>query len=300
MAPEVDPIFVVGAGRVGSALGALLSRAGQEVLGLWSRSRVRAEAARVLTGLPCAFDALPPDIGRARTVVVAVHDEAVVAVAGALLDGGLLRSAMTVLHCGGARPAREALSPLVGHEQLSLGTLHPLIAVADAAQALRHLPGAHFAVEGEAAAREVARALAGAAGARTFELAAEQMTLYHTAAVLASNHPVAIWHVARMLLEQAGVAPAGEALSGLLRSTLENVEELGLPWALTGPVRRGDATTVSRHLDELGRRAPGLVPLYRACTLAAADTAESAEPGLSLERIRELVKPEVKSQVKSS
>jgi predicted short-subunit dehydrogenase-like oxidoreductase (DUF2520 family) len=294
---EIEPVFVVGAGRVGSALGGLLAGAGLEVLGLWSRSSRTAEAAGALTGLPCAFDALSPDIGMARTVVIAVHDEAVPAVAGALLDGGLLRSAETVLHCGGALPAREALSPLVGQEQFSLGTLHPLVAVADPARALRHLPGAHFAVEGDEEARETGRMLARSIGARTFELEAGEMTLYHAAAVLASNHPVAIWHAARQLLEQAGVAAAGDALSGLLRSTLENVEQLGLPGALTGPVRRGDASTVIRHMEELGRRAPRLLPLYQACTAAAAQTAEHAEPGLkeALERIRGLVKPQVKS-----
>ena len=275
---------------MGSALAVLLDRAGGDVLGLWSRSRERAEAARALGGPACHHGAFPDCIGRARTVVLAIHDPAVPVVAGALLDGGLLRSANTVLHCGGARAAREALAPLSGHDRFGLGTFHPLVAVADPAHALRHLATAHFAVEGDARARSVSRALAAGLGAKTFELAAEAMTLYHAAAVLASNHPVAIWHAAVGLLEEAGVEPAGEALVGLLRSTVDNVEQLGLPAALTGPVRRADAPTVSRHLTELSRRAPKLVPLYRSGTLAAVDTARAADPALrpALERIRAL------------
>jgi predicted short-subunit dehydrogenase-like oxidoreductase (DUF2520 family) len=61
---------------------------------------------------------------------------------------------------------------------------------------------------------------------------------------------------------------AAQMLGPLLRSVADNVEALGLPDALTGPVRRGDARGVERHLDVIENRSPDLVPLYRALVRA--------------------------------
>jgi predicted short-subunit dehydrogenase-like oxidoreductase (DUF2520 family) len=210
-------------------------------------------------------------------------------VAGALLDGGLLRGARVVLHCGGAVPARVALSPIA--DLVATGTLHPLVAVADPEQAVRLLPGGFFAIEGEERARTTARDLVTLIGARPFEIEAEAMILYHAAAVLASNHAVALWHEAQLLLQQAGLDPelARAALTGLLRSTLENVEALGLPDALTGPVRRGDRETIVRHLEALDQSAPHLAALYRRCTAAAVRAAMAAEGGSTAVRLQGLL-----------
>jgi predicted short-subunit dehydrogenase-like oxidoreductase (DUF2520 family) len=200
-------------------------------------------------------------------------------VAGALLDGGLLRGAEVVLHCGGGRAAGEALSALSG--VVACGTLHPLVAVAGGEQAVRLIPRAYFAVEGDSEARLGAEAIAAAIGARTFELRGGAMTLYHAAAVIASNHPVALWHGALGLLRQAGIDDevALEAMMALVRSAVENVASQGLPDALTGPVRRGDSASVLRHLEELTRHAPHLLDSYRACSVAAVATARRTRDG---------------------
>jgi predicted short-subunit dehydrogenase-like oxidoreductase (DUF2520 family) len=57
-------------------------------------------------------------------------------------------------------------------------------------------------------------------------------------------------------------------LGPLLRSVAENVEALGLPEALTGPVRRGDADALRRHLATLRAKLPSAVPLYLAAARA--------------------------------
>lgn len=279
--PVADPvpIFIVGAGRVGSALAALLSRASRPPSGLWSYTKSGADRARAVTGLECSHGAFPASIAEARVLILSVRDTALPLVAGALLDGGLLRCAQVVLHCGGSAPARVALSPIA--DLVATGTLHPLVAVADPEQAVRLLPNGYFAIEGEERARAAAHDLVDLIGARTFEIEAEAMTLYHAAAVLASNHAVALWHEAQLLLQQAGLDPqlARSSLTCLLRSTLENVESLGLPEALTGPVRRGDRETIVRHLEALERSAPHLTSLYRACTGAAVRAAKATEGG---------------------
>ncbi len=278
---SLGPVYIVGAGRVGTALALLARRAGLELAGLWTRSQASAARVKQAVSLECAWGALPDDIGRAQLVIVSVRDPEVPAVCGALLDGGLLRSSQAVLHCGGARPAAEAMANLV--PSVPVGTFHPLVAAASPEQAARAMPGAYFAIEGDDPARARARQLARRLEVGWFELDAEQMTPYHAAAVMASNHAVALWHAAARLLAEAGLerARCQEVLLPLLRSTLDNVAQMPLEQALTGPVRRGDPDTVGRHLEMIQRRIPELADLYRAGTDQAVDLARGSGEDLA-------------------
>jgi predicted short-subunit dehydrogenase-like oxidoreductase (DUF2520 family) len=93
---------------------------------------------------------------------------------------------------------------------------------------------------------------------------------YHAAAGLVANGAAALAAAGTELLGKAGVPPgtASKMLGPLLRSVADNVERLGMPNALTGPVRRGDAKAVERHLEIIASRCPDLVVLYRALVVA--------------------------------
>jgi predicted short-subunit dehydrogenase-like oxidoreductase (DUF2520 family) len=101
-----------------------------------------------------------------------------------------------------------------------------------------------------------ARALAEALGLRPFEVADADRTLYHAAAVIGGNFLVTLHEVATRLLAEVG-APS-EAIVPLMTRTIEN------GFDLTGPIARGDWSTVEAHLEAMELRAPDLVPLYRA------------------------------------
>jgi predicted short-subunit dehydrogenase-like oxidoreductase (DUF2520 family) len=119
------------------------------------------------------------------------------------------------------------------------------------------LDGAWAAISGETdEALDRARWLAEALGLRPFEVADADRTLYHAAAVIGGNFVVTLWRVATRLLEQVGAPP--EAIVPLMTRTIEN------GFDLTGPIARGDWTTVEAHLSALEERDPDLVPLYRA------------------------------------
>jgi predicted short-subunit dehydrogenase-like oxidoreductase (DUF2520 family) len=111
----------------------------------------------------------------------------------------------------------------------------------------------------------MAERIVDALGARAVVLEAENLALYHAGAVMASNYVVALADTAQTLLVEAGV-PKDQALPvliPLLMSVVQNLAELGLPGALTGPVERGDVTSVERHLVALSARAPAAIELYR-------------------------------------
>jgi predicted short-subunit dehydrogenase-like oxidoreductase (DUF2520 family) len=134
-----------------------------------------------------------------------------------------------------------------------IGSLHPLIAVADPWLSADRMLGASFAVGGEPAAVSVARRIAFALNGTPHVIAPPLRPLYHAASVVASNYLVAITGLATRLLAEAGVEEddALNALLPLLRGTLDNIEQLGVPASLTGPIARGDADTIRLHLARL-------------------------------------------------
>ena len=94
------------------------------------------------------------------------------------------------------------------------------------------------------------------------------------AAALASNYIVSAIDAAAQVLAGAGVSPtqAAQALVPLAGGALRNVAAKGTTAGLTGPIRRGDAVTIQRHLDAL-REHPELAQLYRALALHAIEIA---------------------------
>ena len=155
-----------------------------------------------------------------------------------------------VAHVSGA----THLSALDPHEQRF--SMHPLQTLTRE-RGPEQLDGAWGAISAETDdALAQARWLAETLGLRPFEVPDADRTLYHAAAVIGGNYLVTLWRVATRLLEQVGAPP--EAIVPLMTRTIEN------GFDLTGPIARGDWTTVDAHLAALEDRDPDLAPLYRA------------------------------------
>jgi predicted short-subunit dehydrogenase-like oxidoreductase (DUF2520 family) len=209
---------VVGPGRAGSALALALHRAGWTVDAPLGRD-----------------DDLAPAAAGVDLLVLAVPDGAIPGVAAAVEPD----ETTVVAHLAGAL----GLAVLAGHERAA--ALHPLVSLPDAdTGAARLAEDAWFAVAGDPLVEQVVADL----GGHAFTVADAERTRYHAAAVIASNHLVAL------LGQVERVAPDGVplvAFLGLARGTVDNVAALGPARALTGPVARGDWATVERHLAAL-------------------------------------------------
>jgi predicted short-subunit dehydrogenase-like oxidoreductase (DUF2520 family) len=180
----------------------------------------------------------------ADLVLLAVPDGSIAGVAQQIAIGPW------VAHVSGATSLR-ALEP---HTRRF--SVHPLQTLTGD-RGPEQLDGAWAAVTGETdEAREAARWLADALGLHPFDLADADKPLYHAGAAMASNFLVTLYRAAARLLEESHAPP--EALVPLMTRTIEN------GFALTGPIARGDWSTVEAHLLALEERAPDLVPLYRA------------------------------------
>jgi predicted short-subunit dehydrogenase-like oxidoreductase (DUF2520 family) len=238
-------VFIVGAGVVGTALASRLRRAGVPVIGPHGRQ-------------------LPASVSTAEIIVIAVSDDRIPEVATRLVNEELLRPSQILLHTSGAHAAATILAAARPHVR-AVGTLHPLLSFADPRAAAQGSQEIAFGVEGDEAAKKASTRLVQALGARSVVLDGASLPLYHAGAVLASNYVVAMIDVAQRLLVTAGV-PADQALPALiplLSSVVQNLETVGLPGALTGPVERGDVSSVEQHLRALEARAPELIELYR-------------------------------------
>jgi predicted short-subunit dehydrogenase-like oxidoreductase (DUF2520 family) len=154
------------------------------------------------------------------------------------------------VHCSGAHPANA----LAAARQVaaSVGAVHPLQALT-ADSSPRVLCGTFFSVDADAGLRPTLERMVHDLGGIPFAAPSGDRALYHAAAVLAGNAPLALLARAAGLLETAGVDReiATEALATLLEGAAGNVRRLGAQAALTGPVVRDDADTVARHLNAL-------------------------------------------------
>jgi predicted short-subunit dehydrogenase-like oxidoreductase (DUF2520 family) len=238
-------VFVMGAGKVGSALARALRAKG---------AQVTLRAAR--KGSPRTIDA--------DVVVLAVRDRDLRGLAQQMV--GVVPRRAVVVHVAGALGA-EALEPLRG-ACAGIAQMHPMISFASTRSA-PSLTRGNVLVQGDGAAVSRARRLARLLGMTPRSVPAIDSVAYHAAAGLVANGAAALAAVGAALLVKAGVAVevAPRMLGPLLRSVGDNVEALGFPEALTGPVRRGDAAGVEGHLKTLREKLPQAVGLY----LAAAE-----------------------------
>lgn len=285
-------LAIAGAGRVGSALARLLGQRGWQISGVWSRS---ADAvARLAQQIGAAPWTDAADLASAELVLLTVSDGAIGPCAEAIARAGGWRVGQGVVHCSGAVEV-SALAP-AATAGAWIGGFHPLQAFATTEAALAVLPGSFFALEGDGPLRDWLPALADSLAGRWQWLTAGARPLYHAGAVFASNYVVTLFSVGVRLLTQAGLAPeqASTALLHLTEGAVRNLAAVGLPGALTGPIRRGDAATVTRHLHALDARAPDLAGLYRALALQTLPLAQALNlDPQALDALKQVVIPPI-------
>lgn len=268
-------IAIVGCGRVGTALAVWLHRAGYPVCGLASR---RLESVQAVAGLigPRLCSQEPQAVtAEADVVFITTPDGVIETVCRQIAAAGGFRAGSVVFHCSGALPS-TILAP-ARQSGAWIGSLHPLQSFAAPALDRNPFAGIIVSVEGDGPAIETAEALAADLNAHPQQILTEAKTLYHAAAVVASNYLVTLLDLAFSLLRRAGVSPrdAHGVLRPLIDGTLANVARIGPPAALTGPVARGDAETVAHHLAAIAAKNPESLALYRALGIATVKVAEA-------------------------
>jgi predicted short-subunit dehydrogenase-like oxidoreductase (DUF2520 family) len=179
-----------------------------------------------------------------------------------------------VAHTSGASGV-GILHPAVARGALPIA-LHPAMTFTGTAADLERLrAGIAFGLTATPQTRELAAQLVEDLGGSPEWVDEQHRALYHAALAHGANHLVTLVNEAQDLLRDAGVLHPEKVLGPLLGAALDNALRMG-DAALTGPVSRGDAGTVARHLDVLTEAAPDAVPVYRQLARRTADRAIAA------------------------
>ena len=249
----------IGAGTVGTALAVRLNSKGYQVVAISSRSQTSAEnLARAIKG--CHGFNNNQDVADASELIfITTPDDAITTVVSQIK----WHAGQSVVHCSGADSA-DILEPA---KKLGayVGVFHPLQTFANAKQAIENIPGSTFVVEAETPLLDTLKDMATTLGGHWMELKASDKILYHTAAVIACNYMITLVKLATDLWQTFSIPPhqATQALLPLIRGTIRNIDTVGIPQCLTGPIARGDIGTIKKHLDALQKKAPGLLSIYR-------------------------------------
>jgi len=271
----------VGAGAAGGALARALAAAGVPVVAVAGKGPERAHT--LAAAIPeCAAVPTAQDVAdRADLVVLAVPDRAIAEVCASVR----WRADAAVVHCSGAH-SLDVLEPARAAGAL-VGGCHPLQTLTGAPEDAARLAGSVFGIEAEEPLRGMLADLVERIGGRPVFLSARDKALYHASAVLISNYTVTLAATAAGLWEAFGVDRRDglRALLPLLQGTVANLEQHGVPNALTGPIARGDAGTLERHLNVLADYRPDLLPLYRELGRHTVPLARERDPGGAADRM---------------
>ncbi|MBX6752296.1 MAG: DUF2520 domain-containing protein [Micromonosporaceae bacterium] len=263
-------VGVIGAGRVGAVLGAALAAAGHRVVAASGVSA--ASLARIERLLPDARVAPPNEVPtEVGLVLLAVPDDALAPLVRGLADSGSFTPGQIVAHTSGAHGI-AVLAPAIAAGAVGIA-LHPAMTFTGHPRDLDRLAeGISFGVTAPPDQRALATRLVADLGGSVEWVDESDRPLYHAALAHGANHLVTLTNEALDLLRSAGVLHPERVLGPLLRAALENTLAHG-DAALTGPISRGDAGTIARHLAVLQRVAPDSVPAYLALARRTADRA---------------------------
>jgi predicted short-subunit dehydrogenase-like oxidoreductase (DUF2520 family) len=265
-------VGVVGAGRVGSALGRALDLAGHRVVaasGVSDASRERA--ADRLPGVPLL--PVPEVVAAADLVLLTVPDDALPSLVSGLVSTDVDVRGKLLAHTSGRHGAGVLdLATRAGALPLAL---HPVMTFTGRPDDVDRLAGICFGVTSPEPLRPVAEALVVEMGGEPVWIPEDRRTLYHAALASGANHLVTLVVESMDLLGRAGVESPSRMLGPLLGAALDNALRLGAK-GLTGPVARGDAGTVAGHVAELGRVSPEARAAYVALARLTAGRALDA------------------------
>ncbi len=249
----------IGAGTVGTALAVRLSSKGYPVVAVSSRSQTSArKLAQTIAG--CQAVNRNQDVAEAAQLIfITTPDDTIPSVVSEVQ----WHTGQNVVHCSGA-DSTDTLEPA---KKLGarVGAFHPLQTFASVKQAIDNIPGSTFAIEAEEPLLKTLKELADALDGHWIELKASDKVIYHASAVIACNYMVTLVKLATDLWQTFGIPTdqATRALLPLIRGTVSNIDTVGIPKCLTGPIARGDIGTIKKHLNALQKVAPDIVSTYR-------------------------------------
>jgi predicted short-subunit dehydrogenase-like oxidoreductase (DUF2520 family) len=278
-----ETVSIVGAGRVGRALGRRLHELGWRVGGVTGRSISTARAAVRAIGAGQPLDGPTHQVLNSRVVLITTPDDVIEGVAKNLAGlGGKEWYGKVVLHTSGSLDS-SVLQPLADLGAAT-GSMHPMQTFSN--QNIPDLAKCIFGIEGCPTALQAARKMVHQMDGVAVRLSGANKAAYHAAGSFACVYVLALMETATRLLMTQGFKrrQAMRALLPLARQTLDNFESVGPLAAWTGPLSRGDFSTIERHVKALVDFEPEYLEAYKTLSRLTAEVL-AAQPGAMLKQL---------------
>jgi predicted short-subunit dehydrogenase-like oxidoreductase (DUF2520 family) len=296
-------VAIIGSGRLGTALGLALRRAGHRVPVVVSLHSAHARRAAKLIGRKTKHASLK-NLGRAENldeltqadlIAIAISDDAIETVTQQLAAALGNRSKAVrrrkrrriAMHTSGALGA-NVLDPLK-REGFAVGSIHPLISISNPETGANWLGRAYYSLEGDSTAVMAGRRLVRDLGGKSFQIKPEMKALYHAAALMASPNLTALFDIALEMLSRCGISRtrARQVLLPLVESTLANLVRQDPRSALTGTFKRGDLATAVKHINSI--KGEKLIEALQAYVVLGNRSLELARPLRKEQEMRRLL-----------
>ncbi|MEX2603560.1 MAG: Rossmann-like and DUF2520 domain-containing protein [Gracilimonas sp.] len=283
---EKARITIIGLGRVGTALLKAFTDQGYSVISVYNRSEI-SQGLQSQFPETAFYNGLPSnDSPPGNYIFITVSDDAIQSVSNELAHRFSTLENISVIHCSGTHSSNILDSlKLLGAITASF---HPMKAITPKTDSFEDI---WFDMEGDVAVLTELEKMAAKFRAKTFRVEPEAKPLLHASAVVASNYLVVLADLVSKISAKGNVSEeiALKALTPLMEATLQNIKELGVTEALTGPISRGDVHTIKQHLESL-KTSPNLISLYKTLGLEAVKIAERKEgSSQSLKEIKSLL-----------
>jgi len=246
---------MVGPGRAGGSIALAATRSGHEITGVLSRSGENPY------GPPLAWDDPWPE---SDLLLIAVRDDAIQEV-----------STQVSLHAGSFPVAAHmsGFTPVAALEELAragvaTGGFHPLQTLPDPERGAAALAGSFVGIGGGPRAMTTLTDLAISLNMSPFPLADESRPAYHAGAAAAANFVITALATAEDLMISARIDPV--VTRPLVEQAVANLYEIVAESPLTGPIARGDISTVIGQLEAARRTSDSVGEQYRLMAEATA------------------------------
>lgn len=255
-------VSIIGAGVVGTAIGYLLKKAGYHIVGIASKTMKSAQKAKEFIGAGDASTDIITTTQKADIVFITTSDNVIEETCSKIAIGGGFKPGAIVFHTCGALSSNILKSARKNGAKIA--SIHPLQSLANVKEAIKNLPGSYFCIEGDEDAISIAKKMITAFKGKEITLQVNKKPLYHAGASVASNFLVATVGFGLELFEVAGInrKDSLNALMPLIKGTVKNIENLGIPSALTGPISRGDISVIEDHLKVISKKRQKMIRLY--------------------------------------
>jgi predicted short-subunit dehydrogenase-like oxidoreductase (DUF2520 family) len=251
-------IGFIGAGTVGTALAVKLSEYGYSIVAISDCSIEAANRFAHAVADARIYQNNQDVADHTDVIFITTPDSVIPGVTSSIR----WQNGQSVIHCSGA-DSTDILTP-AKKQGAYVGVFHPLQTFASVTKAIENIPGSTFAIEAEEPLLSILRNMITALNGSCVIIEAKDKPAYHASAVFVSNYLVTLVKLGTDLWKTFGIPPdkATAAMMPLLKGTLNNISNIGIPDCLTGPIARGDTSTVLKHLHILEERIPDMVSTY--------------------------------------